>query len=175
MSEKKINKKENLSGETKNESPNKESFEKPKSIKKLYRSETNRIIGGVAGGIGEYFNIDPTIIRILFILLAFHGFGILLYLILWIIIPSKEAAGEGSEKTIRKNIDEMKIKTESFVENIRKSNAKNQKTIIGIIFIILGFLWFLNNFGFFRFYYLYRLWPLILIIIGIVTLLKNSK
>ena len=55
--------------------------------KKLYRSRTNRWIAGVCGGIGEYLNIDPTIIRILAIIIP--GFGWLAYLICAIIIPSE--------------------------------------------------------------------------------------
>ena len=55
--------------------------------KKLYRSRTNRWIAGVCGGIGEYFNIDPIIIRILAIILP--GFGWIAYLICAIIIPSE--------------------------------------------------------------------------------------
>lgn len=57
--------------------------------KKLYRSKTNRMICGVCGGIGEYLNIDPTIIRLLTILLAFTGGGILAYIIAAIVIPDE--------------------------------------------------------------------------------------
>lgn len=56
--------------------------------KRLYRSGRERMLGGVCGGIGEYLGVDPTIIRILWILLSLaYGTGILLYIILWIIIP----------------------------------------------------------------------------------------
>ena len=56
--------------------------------KKLYRSKKNRMIAGVCGGIGEYFNIDPTIIRLLWVILVFcGGIGILAYLVAWIVIP----------------------------------------------------------------------------------------
>jgi phage shock protein C len=59
-------------------------------IKKLYRSRKNRIIAGVCGGLGEYFGLDPALIRLfwVFITLAF-GSGILLYLIAWILIPER--------------------------------------------------------------------------------------
>lgn len=61
-----------------------------KNIKRLYRSKTNRVIAGVCGGIGEYFNIDPTIVRLLWIMFVFlGGSGILAYIIAWIIIPDK--------------------------------------------------------------------------------------
>ena len=58
-------------------------------IKRLYRSRNERIIAGVCGGFGEYFNIDPTIIRLIWVLLAFSGAGIIAYIIAWIIIPEK--------------------------------------------------------------------------------------
>lgn len=57
------------------------------SGKKLYRSKNNRFICGVCGGIGEYFNIDPTIIRLLFVFFGLTGGGLLTYIIAAIIIP----------------------------------------------------------------------------------------
>jgi phage shock protein C len=56
--------------------------------KRLYRSGKERILGGVCGGIAEYFDVDPTIIRLVWILFIFgFGSGILAYIIAWIIIP----------------------------------------------------------------------------------------
>ncbi len=60
-------------------------------MKKLYLSDTNKKLGGVCGGLGEYFEIDPTIVRIAFIFftLISFGLGILAYILIWIIIPRK--------------------------------------------------------------------------------------
>jgi phage shock protein C len=60
-----------------------------REYKRLYRSGKDRILGGVLGGLAEYLNVDPTIIRILYILLLFAsvGFIILAYLIGWMLIP----------------------------------------------------------------------------------------
>jgi len=56
--------------------------------RKLYRSETQRMLAGVCGGLAEYFNIDATVMRVLFLILAvFGGSGIVLYLVMWIVIP----------------------------------------------------------------------------------------
>nr|WP_178632373.1 PspC domain-containing protein [uncultured Mediterraneibacter sp.] len=55
--------------------------------KKLYRSRVNKMLCGVCGGIGEYFNIDVTIVRLLAVLLGLSGHGILIYIIAAIIIP----------------------------------------------------------------------------------------
>lgn len=56
--------------------------------KRLYRSGKERILGGVCGGLGEYFDVDPTIVRLLWILFIFaFGTGILAYLVAWLIVP----------------------------------------------------------------------------------------
>ncbi|MDR0606491.1 MAG: PspC domain-containing protein [Bacteroidales bacterium] len=60
------------------------------TYRKLTRSRTNRKIAGVCGGLGDYLNIDPTVIRVLFILsILFVGCGLLLYLILIFIVPEE--------------------------------------------------------------------------------------
>ena len=59
-------------------------------MKKLYRSTTDCKIAGVCGGLGEYFNIDSVIFRIIFIFLLFAGVGPLVYLIMWSFIPKKQ-------------------------------------------------------------------------------------
>ena len=57
-------------------------------VKKLHRSEDDRWLAGVCGGIADYFNVDSTLVRVLFILFGFLvGGGILIYIILWIIMP----------------------------------------------------------------------------------------
>ena len=54
---------------------------------RLTRSETDRRIAGVCGGIAEYYDVDPILIRVGFIVGAFIGFGVLLYIVLWIVMP----------------------------------------------------------------------------------------
>ncbi len=59
------------------------------AYRRLYRSRTNRMLGGVLGGIAEYSNLDPTVVRLLFVLLAFltGGAALLAYPIVWVIVP----------------------------------------------------------------------------------------
>ncbi|UCF65985.1 MAG: PspC domain-containing protein [bacterium] len=63
-------------------------------LNKIYRSKDNRILFGVCGGIGEYFNIDPVIVRLLWILATFAsvGLGILVYVILIFVFPESDTA-----------------------------------------------------------------------------------
>lgn len=56
---------------------------------RIYRSNTDVILGGVCAGVGEYFDIDPTIIRIIWAIAFFSGFGFLAYIIAWIVIPRR--------------------------------------------------------------------------------------
>ncbi|MBI5225596.1 PspC domain-containing protein [Candidatus Micrarchaeota archaeon] len=57
-------------------------------VKRLYRSRDEKIIGGVCAGIGKYFNVDPVLVRLLFVILAWAGgLGIVLYLVAWLITP----------------------------------------------------------------------------------------
>ena len=56
--------------------------------KRLYRSREEKIIGGVCGGLAEYLNVDPTLIRLALVLITlFGGAGIIVYLVLWVIVP----------------------------------------------------------------------------------------
>jgi phage shock protein C len=60
---------------------------------KLYRSRENRVLGGVCGGLGEYFDIDPTLVRLLFVFGAFLGVPgalLLIYLIMLVVVPQTE-------------------------------------------------------------------------------------
>ena len=60
------------------------------SYRKLYRSTKDKALGGVCGGLAEYFNIDPTLVRLGFVALAiWGGSGALLYLIMWIVVPEE--------------------------------------------------------------------------------------
>ncbi len=58
--------------------------------KTLYRTEKNKMIGGVCSGLGKYFDIDPTLVRLFFALIFFgYGSGAMIYILLWIIMPSE--------------------------------------------------------------------------------------
>lgn len=58
--------------------------------KKLYRSKNNRVVAGVCGGIAEYFDIDPIIVRLITLILVLSaGAGLLAYIIAWIVVPEE--------------------------------------------------------------------------------------
>ena len=60
--------------------------------KQLQRSTQNKVIGGVCAGLARYFGIDPVLVRIVFLVaLVFFGFGPLIYIVLWIVMPKSSA------------------------------------------------------------------------------------
>ena len=61
------------------------------SVKRLYRSSDNRVFAGICGGLGEYFDVDPTVVRVVYVLLSLLPafMGVLLYIILLFVIPNR--------------------------------------------------------------------------------------
>ncbi len=79
--------------------------------KKLYRSTDNRWLAGVCGGLAKYFDIDPTLVRVIFVVLAFFGLGgAIIYLLLWVLIPQEPTDEELAmmDKVIDQEIAEEK-------------------------------------------------------------------
>jgi phage shock protein PspC (stress-responsive transcriptional regulator) len=79
-------------------------------MKRLYRSSRDKKLTGLCAGLGEYFDLDPVLFRLLFILLAFFsGFGILAYLILCLMVPREETAGATTAQRLRRSASDRKI------------------------------------------------------------------
>ena len=88
--------------------------------KRLVRSRNDRMIAGVAGGLAAIFNIDPLLVRIVLLALAFlNGFGILLYLALWLLVPNEDSVTVDAREQVRENVGEMQSAAESMVQRVR--------------------------------------------------------
>lgn len=143
-----------------------EAEQAPLEKQKLCRSRTNKVLGGVAGGIAEYLGVDPNLIRLVFVLLTFFGgAGVPAYIIAWIIIPE---CGPGPEET---------------AEGTQPSRTSTDiGLILGIALVGLGIWFLLQNlnlipgpfFVLFRFIAL-AFWPGILILIGIFIIVATSR
>ncbi len=145
----------------KNDKSKKEHFD----LKNIYRSNTNKVIAGICGGLGEHFSIDPIIFRIIFVLLFINGgSGILIYFILWLIIP-KEKGGE-----LKDNVEEIKQKANEFAGRVRSVDREKRREIFGIVLVAFGALFLLDNFGIIVFDQIWRFWPVLLILIGVSIL-----
>jgi phage shock protein PspC (stress-responsive transcriptional regulator) len=88
----------------------------------LFRDPDNRVFGGVCSGIGHYFGIDPVILRIIFVVsFIFFGTGILIYLILWLVIPKAvTSADKLSMKGEPVNVENIKRKVQEESETVKK-------------------------------------------------------
>lgn len=131
--------------------------------KKIYRSSTNKIIGGVCGGLGEYFNIDPSIIRIFWLLFSISGSGsgMLAYIICLIVIPEKDS--------------DVIYYDES--ENNGKG-YKNSALFAGIALILIGaslLIRKLNPWFSIRSLRIAKYWPILLIIAGIYVICSQKR
>jgi phage shock protein C len=114
--------------------------------KVLYRSCRNKMVAGVASGIGEYFGIDPTLVRLIWAVFLLSGFGFVAYLLAWIIIPldpSCESRTTGPE--------EIRQQAEKFAGEVRKAAKESKKgrdnTVFwfGIIVVALGLVLIIEN------------------------------
>ncbi len=93
------------------------------ATKRLYRDPDNRFLGGVCGGMGAYFNVDPVIFRIIFIIIFFGmGSGLIIYIILWIAMP--EAVTTAQKLEMRGEpvtLENIKKAVREEFENVRKN------------------------------------------------------
>jgi phage shock protein C len=94
---------------------------------KLYRSRKDRMLLGVCGGLGKYLGIDSTIIRIVFVLLGFCGFGIIAYIVMAIIVPQEETQKATPQGIVEENVSEIKEKATELGNEIRDRFAAKGK------------------------------------------------
>jgi phage shock protein C len=152
--------------------------------KKLYRSKNNRIIAGVAGGLGNYFEVDPILIRAVFILFTLvSGFGILLYLILILLIPEepnganpnldKDNYSENGSR-ITKSAQEAKRNFQSVANQIKINSRwlKGKRDAAGIAFTLIG-LFALGNQLLPHWFNWALIWPMLIILIGLYILSRG--
>jgi phage shock protein PspC (stress-responsive transcriptional regulator) len=149
---------------------------------RLYRSRVKRVFGGVAGGLAEYMNLDPILVRVLFIIIAaINGIGVLLYIIMWIVVPeapfeyefpdfkkTDSDTGSADKGTDSAFTGASAYGTQTAAD---PSRSMNSRLIIGIILIGFGTFFLLDNL--FPFFDLEDVFPLALVVIG-VALLWNS-
>ncbi|MBI9043333.1 MAG: PspC domain-containing protein [Anaerolineaceae bacterium] len=144
---------------------------------KFARSNTEKVLGGVCGGIGQYLNIDPIIPRIFFILLTIsNGLGFLIYLILWIIMPVEDEYDQSF------NMDDLGNRMnrvgKEFSEAVSdSSNRKNSVQFIGVSLIIIGLFVLVDNLNITWLNWLGSdiVWPILLILGGAVLLYKAIR
>jgi phage shock protein C len=140
--------------------------------KKLYRNHENRIVGGVCTGLGDYFGVDPVLIRLVFVALALvNGMGILAYLILWLIVPGKGTGELAGEDVVRSNINDIRQRASGFGRSLRDTNQGG--VLIGVVLVAIGGVFLLKTFV--PQVSAAIVWPLALILVGGYLLLSRSR
>ena len=148
--------------------------------KRLYRSRKDRMIGGVAAGLADYFEIDPTLVRVIFVVTLFlGGTGVLAYIILWIVVPEEPITFPFSEQEAKTNIpgeESSKTFDSSSYVTAAESQSRKRRVTAGIILIAIGLMFLADNF--IPRIHFGDFWPLIIVGIGVALLLnarKNNK
>ncbi|HAA81947.1 MAG TPA: PspC domain-containing protein [Thermotoga naphthophila] len=126
-------------------------------MKQLKRSRKNRIIAGVCGGFAEYFNVDPTLVRLIWVLITLAwGAGLLLYIIAWLIMPEEEGETESEKKPLQ--------------------NTEGLKVLVGGLLIFLGIVFLASAFFPIFFGVAWKVvLALLLVIFGVLLLLRRDE
>ncbi len=137
---------------------------------RLVRSNSDAIIAGVCGGLAAYLNIDPVLVRLAFVILLFaSGIGIPLYIILWVIMPRSDTAGQPGPEVIQKNLSEMGSKVSASIGNIGNPN------LVGIVLILLGVYFLFSSLGWLQWLRSSLFWPMLIIALGAYLLIQRSR
>jgi phage shock protein PspC (stress-responsive transcriptional regulator) len=141
------------------------------------------MVGGVCGGLGEYLGIDPTLVRLFFILLAVtgSGIGILIYLLLWIILPPEEQVRNATfQDNVRSGSQEIADRTRAMGEDLRglvRNPNPNASALVGISLIGLGVFYLIDrlNLPWLAWLNFDSLWPFLLIIAGLALIFRRTR
>jgi len=156
-------------------------------MKGLYRSDTDRVVGGVCSGLAQYLRVDALFVRIAFVVLGMiQGIGVILYLAAWVLLPEKGIEDYDQERIMRENVQEIRERARELGEEARdrlggrwnagqpgSAGSSGNMLLIGIVLVSFGLLVLLSNFGLLA--WIGRLWPLALVAVGVVVLVRNLK
>ncbi len=161
------------------------------SPRRLHKSRDERVIFGVAGGIAEYFEVDPVLVRVGFVLFILAGgSGIWVYLALAIILPTQESQAESGREVVKENMEKLSEETSEAGERIGRAieetfsgeqdvdpEAVKQRRRNGFAFLLiaLGSFLLLMNFGVFFWWRWDVFWPVVLIVIGAAFLVGRAR
>jgi phage shock protein C len=156
------------------------------SAKRLFRSRKDGLIAGVCGGLAEYFDVDPSLVRLVFILGIFlGGAGLVVYVVAWLIVPEnpeqsptasfvknqemkEEVVGE-----LRRLGSSLAEKFEATLEDGEERPERRSTVFVGLALIVIGAAFFLKNF--IPWLDLESLWPVLLIGVGVLLLIGAAR
>lgn len=149
---------------------------------RVYRSVRDKMIGGVCGGLADYFRVDVTLVRLIALIALFAGgVGFLAYLAAWVIIPVNPQELDGYPGNYQPNVGGVKELVpdldEAASESGRSQNYQNHESrskIAGLVLIVLGAV-FLFERWFPHWFDMSKMWPIFLIVVGLVIIIRGGR
>lgn len=133
------------------------------SAEKLTRSESDKMIAGVCGGIATYIGVDPVIVRLLFLLLAFaSGIGLFLYMVLWFVMPEE-------------NLEDSIYLDGEPAPQTNPEDQSTQMRTVGTLLLLFGGFFLLQQIGIFNWISAGIFWPVVLIGVGVYLLVLRNR
>lgn len=153
-------------------------------MKRLYKSRTNKVVDGVCGGVAEYFDVDPVLVRIIFVLFFFFGGSALIAYIVGMIIMPRAPYEQAQEPETKAEKQEKVSPSPPEKPAPTSASPIAGSLVIGIILIVLGGFFLLDNLDFpflhrFSWWFKFHFWeffiPGILILVGLVLIVKSRE
>jgi len=138
------------------------------------------MVAGVAAGLGAHLQIDPTLIRLAFVLLTiFSGFGLVVYFFLWIFLPYEDEGTAATPETIKSSAEEMAARARALGESFQNQQGSTARAnlFLGGALVLLGLVFLLRNLHlpWLQWINARTLWPLFLIALGALLLFNRTK
>ena len=139
----------------------------------LHRTRSGAVLLGVCAGLGRYFDVDPVLIRVAFVLLTLaSGLGVLIYLTLALVMPAEASVGENTAEVVRENLREMGGMARAAGREVatalrQATEAGRRRRALGVGLAFVGAVLLLVNAGVLAWLQWRLLWPLILVLVGV--------
>ncbi len=142
---------------------------------RLERSRTNRVIGGVCGGLGEYLDIDATFIRVVMVILGFGGVGILIYIGLLLLMPQPGEAAPFVRPAGDATAPVDPSTGAAVAARVDPLALDRRRNALGVLLVALGAIFLLGNLGLFRGLDWKYIWPLVIIALGVYLIAQRTR
>ncbi len=147
---------------------------------RLRKNDRDRVLFGVSGGLGEYFELDPVFVRVGFIALCFAGgIGFVLYLALALVMPRADAPERSPTETVQDNVEHMADEAADAGRRLGAAmgpvTTGQRRSGLGVLFIVVGALILLANLGLFFWWRWDIFWAALLIGAGIIMVKRRTR
>ena len=155
--------------------------------RRLTKSSNERLIFGVAGGLAEYFDVDPVLVRVVFALLVLStGVGLVAYVVLAIVMPSQASVAARPRDVVRENVEQMSGDVSRAGQRLeavfrgegdegQSGVADRGRYLAGVVLIVVGGLLLAANFGWLGWFSWLKLWPLLVVAAGVIVVLGRAR